>query len=149
MLYEIKKADIQNFKEYTIWEHATDGIWEVRPEDWHVGSDILVLVDEKRVMEFDYHGKHFCVFIPSNGIKYISKKEEFKDMGIQNVVYITFTDDEFVNVRIKEKYSSAEEKLNKIKEILAERTGITDSQEFGLTYAQAIDYLDQIEEVTK
>lgn len=103
MQYEIRKADMQNFKEYTIWEHATDGIWEVRPEDWHVGSDVLVLVDEKRVMEFDYQGEHFCIFIPNNGINYISKTEEFKDMGIRKVVYVRFTDEDFVNVTIKRK----------------------------------------------
>lgn len=42
---------------------------------------------------------------------------------------------------------SVEEKLQKIKEILSERNGIADSQEFGLSYSQAINYLDEIEEI--
>ena len=101
MQYEIRKADMQNFKEYTIWKHANEDVWEVRPKNFGVGCNYLILVDEKQVMEFDYKGKHFCVFIPSNGINYISKKEEFKDMGIRKVVYVRFTDEEFVNLTIK------------------------------------------------
>ena len=42
-----------------------------------------------------------------------------------------------------------EEKINKIKEILTEIDGIADSQEFGLSYGQAINYLKDIEEVVK
>ena len=42
---------------------------------------------------------------------------------------------------------SVEEKLQKIKEILSERNGVADSQEFGLSYSQAINYLDEIEEI--
>lgn len=42
---------------------------------------------------------------------------------------------------------SVEEKLGRIKEILSERNGIADSQEFGLSYSQAINYLDEIEEI--
>lgn len=41
------------------------------------------------------------------------------------------------------------EKIHKIKEILAEKNGISDSQEFGLSYSQAISYLDDIEEIIK
>ena len=44
---------------------------------------------------------------------------------------------------------TAEEKINKIKEILVEKNGISDNQEFGLTYCQAIDYLEEIEELLK
>ena len=42
-----------------------------------------------------------------------------------------------------------EEKINKIKELLIEKNGIADNQEFGLSYCQAIDYLDEIEEIIK
>ena len=42
---------------------------------------------------------------------------------------------------------TAEEKIEKIKNIISERNGITDSQEFGLTYSQAINYLDEIEDI--
>ena len=41
------------------------------------------------------------------------------------------------------------EQINKIKEILAEKNGIADSQEFGLSYCQAINYLEDIEQVLK
>ena len=42
-----------------------------------------------------------------------------------------------------------EEKIDKIKAILATANGIADNQEFGLSYSQAINYLDEIEEVLK
>lgn len=41
------------------------------------------------------------------------------------------------------------EKIEKIKEILAEKNGIADSQEFGLSYGQVISYLEEIEEIIK
>ena len=44
---------------------------------------------------------------------------------------------------------TAEEKINKIKEILIEKNGIADNQEFGLSYCQAIDYLEEIEDLLK
>lgn len=44
---------------------------------------------------------------------------------------------------------SSEEKLAKIKEVLSQKDGITDSQEFGLTYSQILNYLDEIEEIVK
>ena len=42
-----------------------------------------------------------------------------------------------------------EEKINKIKEILREVDGIADSQEFGLSYGQAINYLEEIKDIIK
>lgn len=42
---------------------------------------------------------------------------------------------------------SAEEKINKIKDILSEKNGVSDSQEFGLSYGQISNYLEQIEEI--
>lgn len=39
------------------------------------------------------------------------------------------------------------DKLNKIKAILLEKNGVADIQEFGLHYGQALDYLEQIEEI--
>lgn len=44
---------------------------------------------------------------------------------------------------------TAEEKLNKIKDILREAEGVADSQDFGLNYCQTIAYLDEIKEVLK
>lgn len=42
---------------------------------------------------------------------------------------------------------SDKEKINKIKEILREKNGVADSQEFGLNYGQVLYYLEQIEEI--
>ena len=47
------------------------------------------------------------------------------------------------------KKMNEKEKIEKIKEILAEKNGVADSQEFGLSYSQAINYLEEIEEVLK
>ena len=41
------------------------------------------------------------------------------------------------------------ERLNKIKELLKESDCIAGSQEFGLSYGQAINYLEEIKEVLK
>ena len=40
-------------------------------------------------------------------------------------------------------------KINRIKDILLEKNGVADSQEFGLSYGQAINYLQEIEEIIK
>lgn len=50
MNYEIRKFDVTNYKEFTIWQHATDKKWEVRPDGWGIGSDVLILVDEFRAV---------------------------------------------------------------------------------------------------
>ena len=44
---------------------------------------------------------------------------------------------------------SNKEKINKIKEILKRADGIADSQEFGLSYGQAINYLEEIKDIIK
>lgn len=41
------------------------------------------------------------------------------------------------------------EKIEKIKEILREADGIADSQEFGLSYGQVINYLEEIKWIIK
>ena len=41
------------------------------------------------------------------------------------------------------------EKINQIKEILVELDGIADSQEFGLSYSQAINCLEEIKSIIK
>ena len=41
------------------------------------------------------------------------------------------------------------EKIEKIKDILKEKDCVADSQEFGLSYGQLINYLEQIEELIK
>lgn len=42
---------------------------------------------------------------------------------------------------------TAEEKLKEIKEVLSEKNGVSDNQEFGLSWGQLIDYLERIEEI--
>ena len=44
---------------------------------------------------------------------------------------------------------SAIEKLNKIKELSKEADGMADNQEFGLSYGQAINYLNEIKDIIK
>ena len=44
---------------------------------------------------------------------------------------------------------SESEKINRIKEILIEAEGIADNQEFGLSYCQAINYLEEIKDIIK
>lgn len=41
------------------------------------------------------------------------------------------------------------DKLSKIIEIIATKNGVADSQEFGLSYSQAINYLEEIEDVVR
>ena len=93
---------MQNYKEYTIWKHANEDIWEVCGDNFFSGSDILVLVDTREVREFDYNEKHFKVFVKPNYADRFLKEEEFKDYGMQKVVYYKFTDEDFVNVTMKE-----------------------------------------------
>lgn len=42
-----------------------------------------------------------------------------------------------------------EEKISKIKEILQDCENVSDSQEFGLSYGQVINYLEEIKEILK
>lgn len=49
-------------------------------------------------------------------------------------------------VKLLRELMDYKEKMNKIKEILSEKNGVADSQEFGLSYGQAIDYLERIAE---
>lgn len=42
-----------------------------------------------------------------------------------------------------------EEKIGKIKEILQDSENVADNQEFGLSYCQAINYLEEIKDIIK
>ena len=81
MQYEIKRADMMNYKEYYIWKHATDDIWEVCNENFFNGSDVLIMVETRKIREFDYKGKHFKLFVKENCKDWFSKEEEFKELG--------------------------------------------------------------------
>lgn len=41
------------------------------------------------------------------------------------------------------------EKINAIKDVLTEAEGVADNQEFGLSYSQAINYLEEIKNIIK
>ena len=100
MNYEIRKFDVTNYKEFTIWQHATNKKWEVRPDGCSIGSDVLILVDEKRIAYFEHMGGKYIVEIPKNKKFLISKTENFENLGIQKVVYISFCDADIVNYDI-------------------------------------------------
>lgn len=100
MDYEIRKFDVTNYKEFTIWQHAIDKKWEVRPDGWGIGSDVLILVDEKRIASFEHMGKRYLVEITNNRKFFISKTENFEDLGVRKVVYISFCDADLVNYEI-------------------------------------------------
>lgn len=102
MQYKIKKADMKNYKEYYIRKHATDDVWKVCGDNFFSGSDVLILVETRQVREFDYNGQHFKVFVKPNYEDRFLKVEEFAGYGVQKVVYYRFTDEDFVNVMIKE-----------------------------------------------
>lgn len=92
---------MQNYKEYYIRKHANEDTWEVCSENFFCGSDVLILVETRKVREFDYNGEHFKVFVNENGKDWFSKEEQFKDYGVRKVVYYRFTEEDFVNVTIK------------------------------------------------
>lgn len=113
--YEIRRADMDNLKEFRIWKHANEDIWEKCGENFGMGSDALVLVDVKEVREFDYKGEHFKVFADPNCKDRFSKEEFYEPIGkVGKVVYHRFTDKDFVNVVMKEdleKKSSLSEQI--------------------------------------
>lgn len=101
MLYEIRKFDMQNYKEYTIWKHTNEDVWEICDDNFFKGSDILIMAETREIREFDYDGKHFMVFIKPNCADRFTKEEEFEPFGIEKVIYYRFSDADFVNVVIK------------------------------------------------
>lgn len=99
--YEIRKADMKNLQSYSIWKHANEDVWEKCDEKFFTGIDTLILVETRKVLEFDYDGEHFCIFDESSSRNTITKKERFRDLGICNVVYLRFSREDFVDVPIK------------------------------------------------
>ena len=61
-VYEIKRADMLNIKEYTVWKHADEEVWEVDDGKTFAGSDSLAMVERKQVIEFDYEGQHYRIY---------------------------------------------------------------------------------------
>lgn len=104
-IYEIRRADMENLKEYHIWKHANEDVWEKCSELFGWGSDALVMVDVKKVREFDYKGEHFKVFADPNCKDRFSKEEFFEPTGkVGKVVYHRFTNNDFVNVVMQEDF---------------------------------------------
>ena len=61
---------------------------------------------------------------------------------------LRWTNKHLVKVK-KEKCRELWDIINRIKEILLEINGVADSQEFGLSYSQAIGYLEEIKDIIK
>ena len=100
LIYEIRKADMLNYEEYTIRKHENEDVWEKCSDGFISGSDSLVMVDTKLVREFDYNNTHFRVFAKPNNEDRFTRVEEFKNLGPQNVIYYRFSVNDFVNVPI-------------------------------------------------
>ena len=99
--YEIRKADMDNLQSYSIWKHANEEIWEKCDENFFTGIDTLILVETRHIMEFDYKGKHFCLFDEPFSPSVVKKREPFRDMGICDVIYLRFSEEDFVSDAIQ------------------------------------------------
>lgn len=61
---------------------------------------------------------------------------------LQKIIMLKYSFETYVE-------DSEEEKINRIKDVLKEADGIADSQEFGLSYSQAINCLEEIKSIIK
>lgn len=105
--YEIRRADMENYQEYSIWKHANEEVWEVCDENFFKGKDSLILTDVKRVREFDYDGEHFQVFCKENGTDLFSKEEFFEPLQeVCKVAYCRFSEEDIVQGPIMEKINN-------------------------------------------
>lgn len=130
-----------------------------------LGEDVIISIDydgtdEGFIKEFcnyaeDFNSEeHAEMWIECRGENGVSDsiKDLLEDAEWQKEMLLKVANDleEVNNENIDEKeVLSSEEKLEKIKKILSEKEGIADNQEFGLTYSQIINYLDEIEEIVK
>ena len=102
-VYEIKRADMLNRKEYTVWKHANEEVWEIDDGKKFAGGDSLVMVERKRVIEFDYNGFHYRVFRKEGDM--FGKNESWDyDSFVETVraAYHRFTEDDFVHITFKD-----------------------------------------------
>ena len=75
-------------------------------------------------------------------IKIIERIIESPRNNLQKIAMLKYSFETYVE-------DSGVEKINKIKETIREAGGVAEGQEFGLTYGQAINYLEEIEELLK
>lgn len=116
---------------------------------WYDGTD-EGFINGFRTMTDDFDtDEHAEMWVESRGKNGVpnSIKELLEDAeGIKST--LEKVADELENIVNDEMESlSLKEKIEMIKEILSERNCVADNQEFGLSYGQAIGYLDRIEEI--
>lgn len=100
-VYEIRRADMKNVKQYSVWKHANEEVWEVCDKNFLSGEDILVMCETKCVLEFDCNGSHYRIWQKRNGTFY--KKEYYAaTQSVEMVVYYRFTDDDIIHITFKD-----------------------------------------------
>ena len=100
-VYEIRRADMKNVKQYSVWKHANEEIWEVCDKNFLSGEDMLVRCEIKCVLEFDCNGSHYRIWQKRNGTFY--KKEYYAaTQSVEMVVYYRFTDDDIIHITFKD-----------------------------------------------
>lgn len=100
-VYEIRRADMKNVKQYSVWKHANEEVWEVCDKNFLSGEDILVMCETKCVLEFDCNGSHYRIWQKRNGAFY--KKEYYAaTQSVEMVVYYRFTDDDIIHITFKD-----------------------------------------------
>lgn len=108
-VYEIKRADMLNIKEYTVWKHADEEVWEVDDGKTFAGSDSLAMVERKQVIEFDYEGQHYRIYRKEGDV--FGKNECLDYMTFKKTVcvaYHRFTEDDFVHITFKDAETDVE-----------------------------------------
>lgn len=108
-VYEIKRADMLNIKEYTVWKHANEEVWEVDDGKTFAGSDSQVMVERKQVIEFDYEGQHYRIYRKEGDV--FGKNECLDYMTFKKTVcvaYHRFAEDDFVHITFKDAETDVE-----------------------------------------
>lgn len=100
-VYEIRRADMKNVKQYSVWKHANEEVWEVCDKNFLSGEDILVMCETKCVLEFEWNGSHYRIWQKRNGT---FCKREYYDVtqSVEMVTYYRFTDDDIIHITFKD-----------------------------------------------
>lgn len=78
--YNIKITNVTNIREYSVWKHENEEVWEVC-DNVSSSSLNLATVKTRQVLEFDWEGSHFRI--------YPKKEDACND-------YLQFTEEDFV-----------------------------------------------------
>lgn len=106
-IYKIRRADMKNIKEYSVWKHANEEVWEVDDGKMFSGSDSLTMVKTERVLEFDLNGSHYRIF--RKNIDTFCKKEYYElTNSVENVIYHRFTAKDIVYITFKDSETNVE-----------------------------------------